>query len=108
MPRLLRPLRASAAPWIVVGGLLLAVSPAAAQEDTATPGTRDATTSTVVSLGDSSADQSAGSGSTTTTALPRTGVGSAAGLEASWISLGAIAGAAVAAVYAMRERGSGR
>lgn len=104
-----RPQRAyTAAPWIIAGGLLLGASPAAAQEDTATPATGDANSGTAVSIGDSAADQPAGSGGTTTTALPRTGAGMAAGLEASWLSLGAIAGAAVAAVYAMRERGSGR
>jgi hypothetical protein len=93
----------AAAPWILAGGLLLAAPTASAQDDTTTAQTDDdgaGDTGSTVTVGNTG---SAADGAVTT-ALPRTGAGILAGGESSWLSLGAVAGAAVAAVYAMRER----
>jgi hypothetical protein len=79
---------------MLAGGLLLGAPSALAQDatDGATP---------------VAAETSAAAGGANTT-LPRTGVGALAGAEGSWLSIGAIAGAAVAAAYAARERMTNR
>jgi hypothetical protein len=96
------------APWVLAGGLLLVSPPVAAQDDTTAAETDDtsddANAGTTVAIGGTGG----ATGGATATALPRTGAGIVASGEASWLSLGAIAGAAVAAVYAARERMSER
>jgi hypothetical protein len=98
----------AAAPWILAGGLLLASPPVAAQDDSTAVETDDDTDDnddgTTITIGGTGGATEG----TTATALPRTGAGLTGGAEASWLSLGAIAGAAVAAVYAARERSSNR
>jgi hypothetical protein len=96
----------AAAPWILAGGLLLAAPTVSAQDDTTTAQTDDDgadDTGSSVTVGNTGNTGNAADGAVTT-ALPRTGAGILAGGESSWLSLGAVAGAAVAAVYAMRER----
>lgn len=97
----------AAAPWVIAGGLLFVAAPAMAQDD-ATPEAVTAVTVADDAAGTAASDTAAGAGGATTTAVPRTGAGILAGGEGSWASLGAIAGAAVAAAYALRERMANR
>lgn len=97
----------TAAPWIIAGGLLFVAAPVMAQDDATPEAVAEATVA-----GDAAADATtsttADAGGATTTAVPRTGAGILAGGEGSWASFGALAGAAVAGGYAVRERVANR
>ena len=92
----------SLAPWILAGSLFLAEgAPVSAQD--ATPAPLEVTTATPTASADPQA-QAVG-GENPTSAVPSTGVGP--GLAAGGtgpLSLGALVGAGVAAVFALRER----
>ena len=90
------------APWIVAGALLLGMgAPTSAQD--ATPAPVDITTETPTASADSQAE--AVGGGNAPSAMPSAGIGP--GLAAGGtgpLSLGALVGAGVAAVFALRER----
>ena len=96
----------SLAPWIVAGSLFLGASaPVSAQDASSVP--LEVTTKTFTVSAD--LPEQAVGGVNAPSAMPSAGVG--AGLEADGtgpLSLGALVGAGVAAIYALRERWKNR
>ena len=89
------------APWILAGVLFLgAGTPAAAQD--ATPAAIEAASGTTVALTELPTTAVVG-GTDTPSTVPSAGVGLASGGTGP-LSLGALVGAGVAAVFALRER----
>ena len=92
----------SLAPWVLAGSLLLGESAPVSAQD-ATPAPVEVSTETTEASPESQAE--AVGGESAPSAMPSAGVGS--GLAAGGtgpLSLGALVGAGVAAVFALRER----
>jgi hypothetical protein len=90
------------APWILAGVVFLgAGTPAAAQD--ATPAAIKAASATTVTPAELPATTTAGAGGEAPSTVPSAGVGLASGGTGP-LSLGALVGAGVAALFALRER----
>jgi len=94
----------SLAPWVLAGSLLLGEGASVAAQDTS-PAPVGVSRATGAGLASADSQEDAGGGEIAPPAMPSAGVGSgiAAGGTGS-LSLGALVGAGIAAVFAFRER----